>query len=257
MSDPRESSRIPPHHVGAAAPLCALAVLVVGCGAPSGQFFILQNQAPTAGCVIPADKGAVYEGVGTLDVRVPYLGSANGYELFPLLENDMEPEGGDGVEPNRIILSGFEIDVTFMDGSPAAANFFATLAGDPSMVALLHYQVPWSGSVAPGGVTAASTVVFPAETTLLLRDGNVLADQSALVTANVRASGDTLHGHMTSDVFRYPLRICDGCLIHSITTCPATGTVLQGGICNAAQDAPVDCCAQGTDLICPATTTTP
>ncbi len=69
----------------------------------------------------------------------------------------------------------------------------------------------------------------------------------------MRAFGNKLGGQIKSDVFTYPIRICDGCLINSITTCPATGPVLQGGVCNPSQDAPVDCYTAGTDLICPAT----
>jgi len=241
------------------AAVVAAAVAVVfgaaGCGQPPGQFYVVHNQVPSAGCVIPADKSAPYQGEGTLDIRVPATSDA-AYVLFPLLENDMLTEGGGLAEPNRISLSGFEVDVTFVDGSAAAAEQFAAMAADTSVAGLLHYQTPWSGSVAPGGgTTAAVTSAFPAETALRLRDSNVLSDHSYIrVTADVRAVGATRTGGVTSDTFRYPIRICDGCLINSITACPASGAVLTGGICNAGQDAPVDCCMQGTELICPATT---
>jgi hypothetical protein len=225
-----------------------------GCGQPPGQFFVVQNQVPGAGCAVPTGSGAAYRGGGTLDVRVP-ASSDSAYALFPLLENDFPSDGTDAAQPNRVALSGFEVDVTFVDGSAAAAALFATMATDPTG-GLLHYQTPWSGSVAPGGgVTSASTSAFPAETALRLRDSGVLADHSYVrVTANVRAVGDRQIGHVTSDVFKYPILVCDGCLINSITTCPATTAVLTGGICNPGQDAPVDCCTQGTALICPATT---
>ncbi|HEY4188427.1 MAG TPA: hypothetical protein VGP07_25355 [Polyangia bacterium] len=226
-----------------------------GCGQPPGQFFVVQNQSPGAGCTLPMGTGTAYQGEGTLDVRVP-ASSESAYTLFPLVENDFPSDGTDAAQPNRVALSGFEVDVTFVDGSAAAAAMFTTMASDPTATGLLHYQTPWSGSVAPGGgLTSASTSAFPAETAIRLRDSGVLADHAYVrVTANVRAVGDRRTGHVTSDVFKYPLRICDGCLINSITTCPATTAVLTGGICNPGQDSPVDCCTQGTALICPATT---
>jgi hypothetical protein len=256
---PGPTTRVPVRALTAMAVVAAVATMSTpGCGGPTGQFYVVHNQVPSAGCVIPASKDAPYQGDGVLDVRVPSLRSDTAYLLFPLLENDLSADGAGGVEPNRIALGGFEVDVAFVDGSAAAADFFATIGADPSLTALLHYQTPWSGSVDPaGGTTSTSTGVFPAETARRLRDGNVLGDQGyARVSANVRAFGDTLGGGITSDVFRYPIRICDGCLINSVTACPATGPVLAGGVCNPGQDAPVDCCTQGTDLVCPATTST-
>jgi len=235
------------------ATVCGLAF--DGCGGPTGEFFILHIQVPAEGCVIPADRNAPYKGEGVLDVRVPTPRPDIAYELFPLLENDLTSEGQGGVEPNRIALAGFDVDINFVDGSDAARAFFESLALDPSTQALLHYQVPWSGSVDPaGGTTSTSTNAFPAETARRLRDSGVLTDGSvALVDAKVRAFGHKLAGSITSDVFTYPIQVCDGCLINSMTTCPASGHVLQGGICNPGQDGLVDCCTRGTDLICPAT----
>lgn len=243
--------------VCAALAVLACGVASPGCSGPGGQFYVVQNQVAGAGCTIPADKGALYQGEGTLDVRVPTTRDA-AYLLFPLLQNDLPVEGDMGVEPNRIALSGFEVDLRLVTGSQMAADFFASLAADPASVdaALLRYQSPWSGSVAPGGgVTAASTSVFSAELARRLRDGNVLANGSEIrVAAQVRAVGNKVSGRIKSDVFTYPIRVCDGCLINSITSCPATSAVLKGGVCNAGQDAPVDCCTQGADLVCPAST---
>lgn len=225
-----------------------------GCGQPAGQFFVVQNQSPLAGCTIPTGAAGTYQGEGTLDIRVPASSDA-AYLLFPLLENDLPAAGGGGAEPNRIALSGFEVELAFVDGNAAVAAAFASLAAEGATAGLMHFQTPWSGSVAPGGGrTSAGTSAFPAETALRLRDSGALADHSyARVTANVRAHGRTLSGEVSSDVFKYPIRVCDGCLINSITSCPSTAAVLTGGVCGPGQDAPVDCCTQGTSLICPAT----
>lgn len=230
-------------------------VAAAGCHGPNGQFYIVHNQVPQEGCTIPADKNGVYQGDGVLDVRVPSSDVDAAYLLFPLLENDLEPaaEGG-GVEPNRIALSGFEVTLALVDGPQEVWDFFAGLTADPSTAALVAYQSPWSGSVSPGGgTTAAATNAFPAETARRLRDGNLLGSASARVDVRIRAIGNKLGTRVRSDQFTYPLRICDGCLINSVTACPATGPILHGGICNPGQDALVDCCTNGSDLVCPAT----
>jgi hypothetical protein len=226
----------------------------VACGGPTGNFYVVQNQVAGPGCTIAAAAGGLYVGQGTLDVRAS-AGSGVGYLLFPLLRNDLPREGSGGVEPNRIALDGFDIDLHMTDGPVEAMDYFAALAGDPATAALMRYREAWSGSVDPGGgTTAAITVAFPGEAARLLRESNTLGDGGgARVEVEVRATGRTLTGGLRSDPFKYPIRICDGCLINSISACPAKAPVLEGGICNPGQDAPVDCCTEGADLICPAT----
>ena len=108
----------------------AVAVLSgIGCGGPSGTFYVVQNQVPGAGCTIPGTEGALYLGQGTLDVRAS-VGS--GYLLFPLLKNDLPAEGSGGTEPNRIALDGFDVDVKVIDGPAAALEVFGAVAGDPA-----------------------------------------------------------------------------------------------------------------------------
>ncbi len=250
----REQSRLLRASLSFAGAACGMLLTLSGCGLPAGQFYVVQNQSPETGCTVPTGTGT-YQGEGTLDIRVPASSDA-AYTLFPLLENDLPAAGGGGPEPNRIALSGFEVEIAFVDGNAAAAAMFASMATDSTAVGLLHFQTAWSGSVPPGGGRlSAGTSAFPAETAIRLRDSGALADHSYVrVTANVRAKGSTQTGAVTSDVFKYPIRVCDGCLINSITTCPATTAVLTGGLCGAGQDQPVDCCTQGTSLICPATT---
>ena len=236
--------------------VCVAVCVLGGCNGPAGEFYVVHNQVPSAGCVVPADKSAAYLGEGVLDVRVPSRAGDAAYILFPLLQNDLPADGTDGVEPNRIALDLFDIYLSLADGPGAVADLFATLEGDAATAALLHYQAAWSGSVDPGGGnTAAATNAFPAATAQRLAEANALPDGAeAHVVAKVRAHGQRVGGGITSDAFSYPIRICDGCLIHQVTACPTSGAVLQGGVCNPGQDTAVDCCMQGTQLICPATT---
>jgi hypothetical protein len=229
------------------------AAALAGCGGPTGTFYVVQNQVAEPGCLIPGGEGARYQGQGTLDVRVS-AGVGSGYLLFPLLKNDLPAEGGGAVEPNRIALDGFDVDLKVVDGPPEAIDLLAALASDPATEALMRYHEAWSGSVAPGGgTTAAAATVFPAQAARSLLEANALANGGASIEVRVRATGRTLNRSVKSDAFTYPLHVCDGCLINSISACPGQAPVLPGGVCNPGQDALVDCCTEGSHLICPAT----
>lgn len=232
-----------------------LLLVAAGCGAAEGQFFIVHNQVPSEGCVIPVDKAAPYQGEGVLDVAVPMTNPEAAYLLFPLLENDL-PADAEGVSsPNRIALTGFEIDLTAIGGPDAFRSFFDSAVGDPERAGLVRYQVPWSGSVDPGGgTTSATTNALPAEAARRLRDTGALAGGSiGLVNARVRAVGRTSSATLRSDAFNYPIRVCQGCLIRRTSACPLAAPIASGGICNAGQDATIDCCTVGATLVCPAT----
>lgn len=233
----------------------AAATALGGCGGPTGNFYVVQNQVAGPGCTIPGTEGALYQGQGTLDVRAS-ASVGSGYLLFPLLKNDLPAEGTGGVEPNRIALDGFDVDLKVVDGPAEALDLLGALAGDSTTAALMRYRETWSGSVAPGGgTTGAVATVLPAEVARLLLEANALANGTASVEVRVRATGRTLSGSLKSDAFTYPLHVCDGCLINSISACPGKAPVLQGGACNPGQDALVDCCTEGSHLICPATST--
>ena len=244
-----------------ALPVFAAAVAfatATSCGGSTGEFYILHNQIAGDGCTIPANADAPYRGEGVLDVRVSSRDPEAAYLLFPLLQNDLPDDSEGGVSANRIALSGFEVDLAIADASASVRTLFESIqdAGksDPSSAALVSYQVPWSGSLDPaGGHTSAITDGFPAATARRLRDAGVLTDGSiARFNVNVRAIGHTLSGRIRSDVFTYPLRVCDGCLIRRIGVCPLPAPILTGGQCNPGQDSEVDCCTQSGVLMCPA-----
>ena len=75
---------------------------------------------------------------------------------------------------------------------------------------------------------------------------------SLWVNLRMRAFGSTTSESIESDPFVYPLAICEGCLVASVQPCPVSAAPNRtGNPCNIAQDAPVDCCQSGSDLVCP------
>lgn len=239
---------------GAAALACFVAAIgsLAACQTPPGQFFIVHNKVPAEDCQIPADEGAPYRGEGRFDVRIASTMLDGGYRLFPLLANGLPAADDDATESNRIFLSGFTVDLRLLAGGPSAAALFSDL----SISHLLHYDKRWSGSVGPSDLLAASVDVFPGELARWVFDTHVLDEGAMTVEIAVRARGRRAAGAIESDTFKYPLHLCDGCLVRSVAACPAAGPVLEGNKCNPAQDVPVDCCIEGDSLVCPATAAT-
>jgi hypothetical protein len=233
-----------------------LPVALSACGRVPGQFEILNDQVPLAGCVIPTIPG-VYQGEGTLDVAVAQPSFSSAYFFFPLIENNLPAASTGAIDPNQIQLSGFQVDITNIPGASLPAPVQGVL---DSADALAHYQVPWSGGVdAGGGHLSAAVAAFPVE---LAQDmaaaGGLGRDPSNVVDLNISALGTTNSGqHMTSDPFHFPLHICSGCLVANISNVPAcpftTPVANTGNACNPAQDGFVDCCTQNGSLVCPPT----
>jgi hypothetical protein len=228
-----------------------LATLTAGCGGEWERFFIVQNQVPQSGCVIPASPGGVYRGSGTLDVGLVGASALDGYVLFPLLQNDL-PAMGDNTttEPNRLALREFRVQLELAPGAPAA---LAAVFAQPELAPYLVYSQPWSGSVDPGGGnTAAAVTVVPGEVARRIEKTGVLDTLSSVaLTARVRAVGDTLSDTVESREFVYPITACKYCLVSYYGACPFQA-VNTGNVCNLAQDNAVDCCGDGSSMMCPA-----
>jgi hypothetical protein len=241
--------------VGRAAAMWAPLILL-GCGRVPGQFLVVQNQAPQTTCVISADPGALYRGQGTLDVGIVNDQAVTAYQIFPLLENDLPaPAAGQQSDSNRIALSGFDVDLAVRGPAPSnVASLLQLLEQDAGGRTLLHFRIPWSGSVESGGGHTAATVdAVPAELARRIRGtGDLQTTAFFQLEAQIRATGDRLTGSIESDPFTYPIVVCDGCLVANVAACPFRNAAANpGNACNPAQDTPVDCCSQNGQLVCP------
>jgi hypothetical protein len=249
-------------NLGRAAVVCAPLLLLLGCGRVPGQFIILDNKVPMAGCAIPSDVMAAYRGDGILDVAIVNDQTTSAYLVFPLLENDLPgPSTGQNVDGNRIALSGFDVDIQLAKvGNPPMPPTFPPLTTGlltslhASRDGLVIFGTQTSGTVASGGGHTSSLVeAFPAQLATMIRGFGELNTGTALdVDLRISARGNTLNGSITSDDFVFPIKVCDGCLVASSQLCPVKNTPANvGNPCNPAQDDPVDCCTIGGSLICP------
>ena len=236
----------------------ALAVLLGACNESDsgGRFFIIQNQVPEAKCVVNTSRG-IYRGEGGLDLQLVGTGGF-AYTLFPLIQNDYPSTSGSGAgapQPNRLFVRAFRVRVEAGPGAPAmVANLIDRLGSADATRSLVEFQEPWAGTVEPGGgLLAAGVGVVPGELARQIRGLRALENgQTAQLNVRVRAVGKRRDSEVESEEFVYPIKLCEGCLIASINSCPFTPLNL-GNPCNPAQDSAVDCCLAGTELHCPAT----
>ena len=228
-----------------------LPLLAAGCDLPPHQFFIVQDQVPEAGCVINTNT-TLYRGQGVMDVGLVSSTSTEGYSVFPLVKNDLPAPAAGESALNRIDLKGFDVDIVPIGTQPANTDtLLKSLDGTDTM----HFRLPWSGVIDPGGgLKSARVAVITAELARRIRDtGDLRAKGSFLqLGARIRVSGDR-SGAVESDAFLFPIRVCDGCLIGHVESCPLSAAPANAGnACNIAQDDVVDCCTTGDTLTCPA-----
>lgn len=229
-------------------------LLVGGCGEES-RFFIVQNQVPEPGCLIPTDRSQVYIGRGRMDVTLVGDEQAFGYQIYPLVQNDMPSVGEEGApEPNRLFIKGFRVSLRLAGTpAPAAQKVFADLAADETGRRFLDFDTRWAGTVDPGDVMSAALGGVPGEIARRLRQAGVFASAPTVpLTVGVRALGERTSGDMESTEFRFPVDACEGCLVAFHGTCPIAARANAGHACNMSQDDLVDCCLEGGVARCPA-----
>jgi hypothetical protein len=246
----------------------ALAAVVVagGCVDNAGLMVIVGNQIPTFDaikntCSASAETGAALLGQGILDLDV---GTPQPYVAYPIIQNRLQPRAMmGGPETNRVMLAGFHIDLEAPPGYP-----FPWTDTVPS-----HIEPAFSQGLEPGAsLTAAVDLITQNQAQAILaefRPGGLsakLTDQ-VIFTAQMRAVGNLNGGEIESDVFRFPVRVCVGCLQTGFTTmaeynypgvplCSVAPrpNMYKGNPCNFAQDSgPLLCCLDDNQkAICPA-----
>jgi hypothetical protein len=249
--------------------LLAAAVAMVtaagGCVDNAGLMVILGNQVPmmdavTHVCSATAADGTAVLGEGVLDLDV---GTPQPYVAYPIVQNRLQALGmASGVEPNRIMLEGFHINLI----PPAGFNFPWT-AEAPN-----HLEPAFSQGLEPGAeLTAQIQAVTQNQAKAILAQfgpgglSPVLTDQ-VIFTAEMHAVGTRNGDTIESDVFRFPIRMCVGCLqtgfadlaqynypgVPLCTVAPKPN-IYKGNPCNFAQDSgPLLCCLDDSHkAICP------
>ena len=220
----------------------ALAPLVAcvddGADAP---MLILRNLAPGDGCALDPSADTFISG-GRIESVSPL-----GYVFTPVIRNDLQLLEGEPTGPKTIFLESARVELSiYPNDLIETANLDA---------AQQKFMVPVSGTIEPGGGTAAlAFTIVPADVVELIGDQfpAMATGGSVVIDARIQMVGKRGGSEVRSNVFRYPVEVCVGCVQRSLYACDALPDGFEpgtGGACNMYQDGILDCC---NGNICPA-----
>lgn len=233
--------------------LAALALAAcVDNGADTG-LTLLRNIAPATNCVIATDSSLfIPSGVIQAD-------SVSGYLFTPVARNDLVLAAGEFESSKVIFVEGARVTIGYYDPE----LFSDGEEADFTARGISRFIVPASGGIDPdGGLAAFLFEIVPTE--MLVAVGAKLPDPSpadpspsTVLDVKVQIFGRAGGGSIESNQFRYPVEVCQDCLVSITEPCaelPINFEGRPGGACNPLQDSAVDCCfTAANERICPAT----
>jgi hypothetical protein len=226
--------------------VCGIVLFGFGCQENSASLVIIQNQVPGEGCTVQSSEGGDYRPQGKLDVSwYSEVGEAASYYMFPLVKNNLISTADEGaVEENCITIKETQVDLDLgAMGQYVESNF-------------TKYAVPTAVTICPGEMRAVSVMVVPPQVVSIIAS-QVPENGMEYVSAKIRMVGKRGATTIKSNSMTYPIFVCNGCLIKNLGNCDTAvipDDPAPGNPCNPAQDDPLECCIQGVDWVCPATT---
>jgi hypothetical protein len=209
--------------------------LLIGgaCTTDAGQsLVILQNALPGDSC--DGADSAQFISQGVIDVA-----SSGGYTMRPVLQNRAIASAG---ASRRAQLEGYNVDITYPGSGSCSTD--ASLTSFSRLVGV---------SIEPQSTAILTVELLPAQ---LIASCSVSGDDVVDVVAEIQFFGEMDGGDLESTTFRYPVQVCDGCLVEDLGMCAdLTGSesISNGSSCNPYQDYPVTCCTNSSGQeICPA-----
>lgn len=203
----------------------ALAAAAPGCTSEGGAgFFIVQNQVPAEGCVIPTDVGSGFRSKGVVEADY-----AAGYLFTPVVQSLFQASMSGDVD-HVIFVRGADISLSFPSGA---------LADVP------EFRQMFSGSIFPGGTTSFGFDIIPRAEMDDIADAIPETGGTISVQAEIKMFGTADGEGVEAEAYFYNVDVCRGCLVEVLGDCatlPADVVIDQGGECDVFQDAAVDCC---------------
>ncbi len=226
----------------------ALIAPLMGCVDAADSIVILNNQIPSEGCILKAGDNEPFFSRGQIDVID--LNQTTGYLFTPVIKNLAEPNAS---SDSLFFAEGAKVDLEFIPEF-FSVDELAQLKTDGNSRFLQEFS---------GSVLAQNTGTFDFEIIPRTMLGAIAAKlqlgDSTRVLAKVEIVGKLGGGGVSSQIFTYPVDVCNGCLANNLGTCdqvPLDFEVRVGGTCQPLQDGVADCCTrQDGVLICPAIST--
>lgn len=233
--------------------LASLAFTLVGClaadGAGDEAIFISKAVASGDECRFDSSESSPFIGHGQI-----YVGSPYAYRLHPQMVSRIEALPAETLQ-KTILIRGARVELDFADDAvgnavPAAQKKFTSL-----------FSAPLDPN---GGITDGAFDAIPEGALAAMLDVAGTSNFETEVTVRLTVFGDLAGDEVTSQVFQFPVTVCSNCVVSAFglaafPTCPVPETyeVRQGNACNPFQDGVVDCCVNGTDVMCPAPVAVP
>jgi hypothetical protein len=216
---------------------------------------IVRNIAPSPMCVIDPGNDQS-KARGFLDITNPLPnGFLNpGYTFTPEISNvtsapTVTPTRPGNPNSHYFFLRGVEVTIV-VSPDPASQSVVTALQAQ----SLAKRIVPLGISIAPNASQGLGFEVF--DSLQINAVSGVVTGQPVQIVASMVAFGDIDGNDIESPPFRFPITLCQGCLIADLGTCssiPKGTTINNGGTCNVVQDANLDCCeTDAGNVICPA-----
>lgn len=222
--------------------LGGLVAAQAGCVDAADPLRILRNQSPDPGCIVSDSTSGIFLPRGQIDVA-----AASGYLFTPVVTNEAESTT---TVDRLVFLEGANVDLLFTDPDFYSEGELSTFKDE----GLTYFIQPFSGSIEAGGSAGFAFEVIP-KALLDNIAGKLGEGESTQIIAAVEMVGEINGNEVSSNVFKYPIQVCNGCLTNVLGSCDALpeGEIRTGGTCQALQDGVVDCCTEADgSLTCPA-----
>jgi hypothetical protein len=206
------------------------------CTAPNEQTLVIAEVFAPA---IASSGGACGVGdsqiaSGLLDVTLAQ-GFHTGYLLFPSALNKQisNAQFNRGIETNQIIIDTARVDITPFGGATVSSD---CTSFDENVYAYVR----------PAELVAVPVELIPSGCVSKLN-----APDGSSVQVSLQFVGTSNNNTVKSNTMKFTVNLCKGCLQNNVGACCMTANNL--GLCNPGQDAPIDCCTDGTGAtVCPA-----
>jgi len=240
------------HRISAALLGAFVGALAAGCMADTGgeSILVLKNVHAGTDCLAAAAENEIGTARGTLDLLMP-----SGYVFVAQLKSRIETQVEEDKDKDQrtIFTTGANVDISF----PGSDLFSAAELTELRDAGLTRFKQPFVAPIVPNG--GLVDIPFVAVPEALVDRIAARADLSTkfrletLVTFTIK--GDVSGREVSSQPFSYAITIGNGVVVNVMGSCSsiaASTEVRTGYACNPAQDGVIDCCVNGTALMCPA-----
>lgn len=225
-------------------------LVAVGCAddAGDGALRIIRNSFVDEESCVVSPTSTTSLSSGRIEAASPI-----DYQLSPVVQNYAVSASGKYTAQRTAFLEGARVDITFADPTFFTAAEIAQMQAD----GITKFTSPFAATVTPDNGTSGMVFsVVPVELLRKIQPKLTATTPSTIVITKLRVFGQMGGSEVEGEPFSFPVTVCDftkgPCVIATVANgCGGIANPRLGNPCNAFQEGPVDCCNNGTSVICP------